>query len=183
MSCEKEIFIPLSRADALVPVEKLKPFEKNAKKHDKKQIELLKRLISEQGFLDPIEVRSETDFTIVCGHARLLAAKELGMKEVPVVFAGHLTDSQVLARRLSQNKSAESEWDKALLIESLHDLEMSDVDISFSGFETEELEKLLKGVEPPEVKDADIATEVDKIAHVRVECPSCGFIFKKKKEE
>lgn len=120
------------------------PYDKNAKKHDKTQIANVAESIKQYGFVQPIVI--DSDGVIVIGHCRALAAKKLGMKEVPCVCVDDLTPQQVNALRLVDNKSNESAWDMDLLAEELPELDLSafnfdwKIDELFSG---EELESLM----------------------------------------
>lgn len=98
----------------------IKAYEKNAKKHPKEQVEYIANSITEFGFKIPIIIDSNN--VIVAGHGRLLAAKKLGLKEVPCIIADDLTPEQIKAFRLADNKVAESDWDNDLLGEELLDL-------------------------------------------------------------
>lgn len=89
------------------------PYEKNAKKHDKTQINNVAESIKQYGFVQPIVI--DKDGVIVIGHCRALAAKKLGLKEVPCVCVDDLTEEQVKALRIVDNKSNESEWDFDIL--------------------------------------------------------------------
>ena len=73
-----------------IPVSELKLYEKNAKIHTDEQIEQIKKSIKEFGFNDPIAIWHENE--IIEGHGRLIAAKQLGMKEVPVIRLDELSD-------------------------------------------------------------------------------------------
>lgn len=112
------------------------PYERNAKKHSDNQIERIAGSISEFGFRQPIVV--DANNVVVIGHGRLLAAKALGLESVPVVRADDLTEKQIRALRLVDNKTNESEWDFSILEAELVDLEL-DFDVSDFGFD---------GVEP-----------------------------------
>lgn len=105
------------------------PYDKNAKKHDKTQIANVAESIKQYGFVQPIVI--DRDGVIVIGHCRALAAKKLGMKEVPCVCVDDLTPEQVNALRLVDNKSNESEWDFDLLKDELPELDLSDFDFDF----------------------------------------------------
>lgn len=105
------------------------PYDKNAKKHDKTQIANVAESIKQYGFVQPIVI--DRDGVIVIGHCRALAAKKLGMKEVPCVGVDDLTPEQVNALRLVDNKSNESEWDFDLLKDELPELDLSDFDFDF----------------------------------------------------
>ena len=114
------------------------PYEKNPRINDD-AVEFVKNSIKEFGWKQPIVVDDKN--IIIAGHTRLKAAKELGIKEVPVLIASDLTDEQVRAYRLADNKTAEmAEWDMGLLNEELGAL--SDFDMSDFGFDfLEEEEK------------------------------------------
>ena len=110
-------------------IETLNPYEKNAKKHDKTQINNVAESIRQYGFVQPIVI--DKNNTVVIGHCRLLAAKQLKMKEVPCVCVDELTDEQVKALRIVDNKSNESGWDFDLLKDELPDLDLSAFDFDF----------------------------------------------------
>ena len=105
------------------------PYAKNAKKHDNRQINNVAESIKQYGFVQPIVI--DRDGVIVIGHCRALAAKKLGMQEVPCVCVDDLTPEQVNALRIVDNKSNESEWDYDLLADELADLDLSDFDFDF----------------------------------------------------
>ena len=110
----------------------IKPFPKNAKVHSKKQIDLIAKSIKEFGFKQPIVIDKNNE--VIIGHARLEAAKQLGLKEVPTIDASDLTDKQVRALRLADNKLAElAQWDMNLAIEELKGLDTEMVDLT--GFD------------------------------------------------
>lgn len=99
------------------------PYDKNAKKHDKKQINNVAQSIKKYGFVQPLVI--DKDNVIVIGHCRALAAKQLDIKEVPCVRVDELTDEQVKALRLVDNKSNESDWDIDLLKQELEEIDLS----------------------------------------------------------
>lgn len=111
-------------------IDEIVPYAKNAKKHDKKQIDNVAESIRQYGFVQPVVI--DRDGVIVIGHCRTLAAKKLGMKEVPCVCVDDLTPEQVAALRLVDNKSNESDWDMDLLGEELAELDISTFDFDFS---------------------------------------------------
>lgn len=117
-----------------LPVGSLKPYEKNAKKHPAEQVEHIANSIREFGFRQPLVI--DKDNVLVIGHGRLLAAKKLGLDTVPCVRADDLTDEQIKALRLADNKTNESEWDFDLLGGELDDI--FDIDMSEFGFNLEE---------------------------------------------
>lgn len=109
------------------------PYEGNAKLHPQKQVEYIANSIRAFGFKQPIVV--DKDRVVIIGHGRLLAAKELMLDTVPVVFADDLTPEQVDALRLADNKTNESEWDFSKLEEELAQLAIEEIDMSQFGFE------------------------------------------------
>ena len=86
-----------------IPIEDIKPYEKNAKIHTDEQIEQIKKSIEEFGMNDPIGIWR--DNIIIEGHGRLMACKELGMTEVPVIRLDDLTDDQRKAYTLIHNQT------------------------------------------------------------------------------
>ena len=116
----------------------LTPYPGNAKKHDKKQIANVAESIRQYGFVQPIVV--DRDDVIIIGHCRALAAKKLGMDEVPCVSMDDLTPEQVNALRLVDNKSNESDWDFDLLAEELPELDLSAFDFDWDFLDTDETE-------------------------------------------
>lgn len=109
----------------------IKPYEKNPRKNDE-AVKYVVNSIKEFGFKVPIVI--DKDNVIVAGHTRYKAAKKLGLAEVPCIVADDLTDEQIKAFRLADNKVAEqAEWDFDLLNEELEDL--FDFDMTAFGFD------------------------------------------------
>lgn len=136
-----------------LPVGSLKPYEKNAKKHPAEQVEHIANSIREFGFRQPLVI--DKDNVLVIGHGRLLAAKKLGLDTVPCVRADDLTDEQIKALRLADNKTNESEWDFDLLggeLDDIFDIDMEQFGFSFEDAKAEEKEK-------PEVEFSEILGE------------------------
>lgn len=113
-----------------VSVKDIKPYKLNAKKHPKKQVQYIANSISEFGFKQPIVLDKNNE--IIIGHGRFEAAKSLGYTEVPCLYADDLTEDQVKALRLADNKVAESDWDFGLLDVELNDI--LDIDMTDFGF-------------------------------------------------
>lgn len=112
-------------------VDELIPYENNPRKNDE-AVDKVALSISAFGFKVPIVI--DANNVIVTGHTRLKAAKKLGIKTVPCIKADDLTDEQIKAFRLADNKVAEfSEWDEEKLMKELE--EMGDIDMSLYGFE------------------------------------------------
>lgn len=119
----------------LIEITQLKPYEKNPRNNEK-AVDKVAESIKEFGFKVPLVI--DKDNVIVAGHTRYKAAQQLGLTKVPCLIADDLTDEQVKAYRLADNKVAEfSEWDFELLQEELE--ELSNFDLGLFGFE--ELEK------------------------------------------
>lgn len=113
-------------------IEELKPYDKNARKHPKKQLELLCENIEKFGFTTPVLI--DKDNSVIAGHGRIEALKILGRKQVPCVRMENLNEQQVKALRLADNKLAElAEWDMSLVIDELKGLDMENFNLT--GFD------------------------------------------------
>jgi hypothetical protein len=134
----------------IIPITELKPATYNPRRIARETLRTLKRNIEEFGFIDPMIVNK--DLTIIGGHQRHKAALELGMKELPCVVLD-LSKSRERALNLALNKIS-GEWDKVKLELLLKSIE--DVDLSFTGFNEDELIDLIKD-EKPETPQYDIA--------------------------
>jgi len=126
-------------------IKELKPYKKNAKKHPKEQVERIANSIKEFGFTQPVIVDKNNE--VVAGHGRILGAKKAGLKSVPTVCLEELTEEQIKAYRLVDNKLNESEWDYNLLDEELENL-TEDIDMEVFGFSIDALEDETIEVEP-----------------------------------
>lgn len=113
-------------------IKELKPYKKNAKKHSKEQVEQIANSIKEFGFTQPVII--DKNNCVVAGHGRILGAKKAGLKQVLTVTLEELTEEQIKAYRLVDNKLNESEWDYDLLDEELEDL-IDDIDMDLFGFD------------------------------------------------
>lgn len=135
-----------------LPIKALKPYEKNTRKHQKKDVDNIAKSIEKYGMCDAIGIWGEQN-TIVEGHGRMLACKQLGMTEVPCVRLDHLTDEQRREYAIAHNATAElSEWDLDILPDELAELDLSDFDFDF-GIEDEEEETEIVEDEAPEVDE------------------------------
>ena len=113
-----------------VDINSIKPYQNNPR-HNEEAIPYVMNSIREFGFKNPIII--DKNNVIIAGHTRLESAKRLGMKEVPIIHADDLTEEQVKAFRLADNKVSEkAEWDFNMLDAELADL---DIDMSEFGFE------------------------------------------------
>jgi DNA modification methylase len=144
----------------LWPLDRLKPYDRNARTHSAEQVAQIAASIVEFGFTNPILVDSNDG--IIAGHGRLSAAQELGLKTVPVVVLDHLSERQRKAYILADNQLAlNAGWDTDLLRGELQDLAEQDFDLSLIGFSDDELADLLPEIEElaPEDADADAVPE------------------------
>ena len=153
-------------------LDKLKPYEKNARKHQEADLSTIKASISEFGMSDPIGVWGK-DNIIVEGHGRYLACKELGIEDVPVIHLDHLTDEQRRAYALAHNKTAEmSEWDFDLLgdeLKDIFDIDMSDFGFDLSDDEEEETE-IIEDKVPEEVESVAKQGDIWQLGRHRLMC-------------
>lgn len=144
-------------------VTQITPYENNPRVNDK-AVEAVAASIKEFGFKQPIVVDSQG--VIVAGHTRYKAALSLGMDKVPVLVADDLTDEQVKAYRLADNKTAElAEWDFSALQEELDALDM---DMEMFGFADAEFDNVVADKSESEYDDSEDET---------VTCPNCGLTF------
>ena len=131
--------------------EQLVRFENNARTHSSDQVQQLARSIQEFGFVNPLIVDQHAG--IIAGHGRLLAARLLGLKEVPAIVFDHLTETQKRAYIIADNKLAlNADWDEPKLQAELAALKQELFDVKLTGFDEQELERLM----------ADLDTELGK---------------------
>lgn len=123
------------------PIDELRPYAHNPKTHPETQIDKIARSIEEFGFLVPILI--DADNYIIAGHGRLLAARKLGLVEVPTIRVDHLTEAQIRAYRIADNKLTESPWDIGELMVEIDDLKLGDYDIDLTGFGEIELGEVI----------------------------------------
>ena len=138
-------------------IKDIRPYKNNAKKHDETQINNVAESIKQYGFVQPIVI--DKDGVIVIGHCRALAAKKLGLKEVPCVCVEDLTEEQVKALRIVDNKSNESEWDFDILPDELAELDLSDFDFTF-GIDDEEEDFDENDLERDDGKDGGVLIQI-----------------------
>ena len=117
-----------------VSPDKLIPYTKNAKQHPPAQIDRIANSIRRFGWQQPIVVDKKN--VVIIGHARLAAAKQMNLEQVPVVHADDLSEEDVKALRLADNKLNESDWIESFLAEELAELDIAGLDMSQFGFET-----------------------------------------------
>ena len=139
------------------PLDRLKPYARNAKMHGVDQVAKIAASMAEFGWTVPCLVSDDGE--LIAGHGRVLAAEKLGLKDAPVIVLGHLTDEQRRAYRIADNKLTElGEWDEAVLSGELQLLAAEDFDLSLLGITDEDLDALLQD---PDVGDGATEGEDD----------------------
>lgn len=143
-------------------IQELLAYQNNNKKHPPEQIRKIAASIKEFGFKNPVLIDSNN--VIIAGHGRVTAAKTLRYDSVPCIVIDDLTPEQIKAFRIMDNKSAESEYDFDALATEFQSLLESDYDLTFTGFDPEEVQGILgepETVEEVEADDADtIQTDI-----------------------
>ena len=124
--------------------------------------------LREFGFINPVII--DSDYNVIAGHGRIMAAKEEGLKEVPCVLVDYLTESQKKAYILSDNRMAmDAGWDEELLRIEIESLQGDGFDIGFTGFDENELADLFETDDTSDVKDDDydLSAALEKAAFVQ----------------
>jgi len=151
-------------------VKDLKKYPENPKKHPKNQIKKIADSIKEFGFTVPLIIKNNE---IIAGHGRIEAAKELGLKEVPVIERDDLTDEQAKAFRIADNKLTESDWEDNLLREELKKLKENNYNLNVTGFSESELNKIFESqegsytdkIEPPTYEPKGEKPEIKELVN------------------
>jgi len=164
--------------DEMRNIEELKPNPRNPNKHPEKQIDLLAKIIQEQGWRTPITV-SKRSGLIVRGHARLEAAQKLGLKQVPVDLQEYESDEKEWADTIADNKIAElAQIDYPQLKDILQDLDTGDFDMDLTGFDIDDLEHLFAEYEMPGDDFFEVDDSEPKDKTKEMTCPECGHVFR-----
>lgn len=156
-----------------IPIDELVPYENNAKKHTNEQIDAVKASIKEFGFRNPVIVWRNADGRpeVVAGHARITAAKKLGMTEVPCISCGDLTDAQRRAFTLVDNHTTMmTGWDFDMLNYELDTL-CGEFDMRDFGFETAGVANI------DDLFTEDGEQSEGGASPKTATCPSCGETF------
>lgn len=154
---------PRLHIEYLAP-EAIKPNPRNPRKHSKKQINQLASSMSLFGCVVPMLINQHN--VIIAGHGRLMAAKQLGFQEVPVVRLEHLSEEQATTLMIADNKLTEnSTWDELLLAEHFLDLSMADLDFSpeVTGFEMAKIDFFIQGLTNFDDDDEGFAKVIDNL--------------------
>ena len=149
------------------------PYIANSRTHSDAQVAQIAASIKEFGWTNPILVSG--DDSIIAGHGRLMAARKLGMEEVPVIVLDHLSKAQQRALVIADNQLAmNAGWDMDMLQAEIEDLQLDDFDISILGFDASSLDKMLNDAMPKEAPDEFKEVDEEALGH---SCPKCGFEF------
>jgi len=159
-------------------IEQIIPYKNNPRINDG-AIEKTAMSIREYGWQQPIVV--DNDGIIIVGHTRLKAAQSMGLEECPVHVADNLTEAQVKAYRIADNKTGElAEWDMELLKSEIAELDSLNFNIELTGFELEDFDSGLSfgetnGEDSTSIKDNQ---KPDDNAENTINCPKCGCSFR-----
>ena len=164
-----------------LPIERLIPYARNSRTHSDAQIAQVAASIREFGFTNPVLIDGADG--IIAGHGRVMAARKLGLVEVPCIRLAHLTETQKRAYIIADNKLAlNAGWDEEMLALELAELREVDFDLDLTGFDGDAIEQFLnppeRNDEPPESSGGEI--DVDGM-QMECACPKCGFEFDPKK--
>ena len=151
------------------------PYVNNSRTHSDEQVMQVASSIKEFGFTNPILI--DDDGGIIAGHGRLMAAKKLGLDEVPCIRLGHLSEAQRKAYVIADNQLAlNSGWDLDSLKIELEELDNFDFDLELLGFDIDELNKIIKGADfEPATEDEQ--GKLDELDPKWCQCPHCGKEF------
>ena len=151
------------------------PYVNNSRTHSDEQVMQVASSIKEFGFTNPILI--DDDSGIIAGHGRLMAAKKLGLNEVPCIRLGHLSEAQRKAYVIADNQLAlNSGWDLDSLKIELEELDNFDFDLELLGFDIDELNKIIKGADfEPATEDEQ--GKLDELDPKWCQCPHCGKEF------
>jgi len=159
MSESVSITPAMARQVEVWPIDRLVPYAKNARTHSPEQVAQIAASIAEFGFNSPILVASDSG--VVAGHGRLLAARKLGLAEVPVVVLDHLSETQRRAYILADNKLSDlAGWDEQALRIELAELQAQDFALDLLGFSEDDLAGLLAEEEPPVAASEEAEEEI-----------------------
>ena len=155
-------------------LELIKPYDKNPRNITDKAVHKVAHSIREFGFQQPIVVDKQG--VVIVGHTRLKAAQSLGLKQAPVIVAD-LSEAKARAYRIADNRThQEATWLDGLLIDELKELESLRFDLEMTGFDVDELARLMldKDFAPGSLDDQG---KLDELAPKYVCCPNCGHEF------
>jgi len=147
------------------PLDRLIPYARNPRTHTEEQVAQIAASIAEFGFVNPVLVGA--DGIIIAGHARVMAARKLGLAEAPVIVLDHLSEAQRRALVIADNRLAQNAgWDEEMLRVELEALREDDFNLALLGFEDAEIESLLaeQEGESAALTDEDAVPEAQETA-------------------
>jgi ParB-like chromosome segregation protein Spo0J len=162
-----------------IGIEKLIPYAKNSRTHSDEHVAQIAASIKEFGFNNPVLIGE--DDVIIAGHGRVMAARKIGLMEVPCIRLGHLTETQRKAYIIADNRLAlNAGWDDEMLKIEIADLLADGFTLSVLGFDADELQKLL---DVPDFEPAtqDDQSKLDELEPKWIACPHCGKEFDARK--
>jgi ParB-like chromosome segregation protein Spo0J len=153
-----------------VSVETLIPYARNSRTHSEEQVSQIAGSIREFGFTNPVLIGADNG--IIAGHGRLMAARKLGLEEIPCIRLGHLTETQKRAYVIADNKLAvNAGWDEELLKLELCSLQDDGIDFLLTGFSEAEFSILLKDANETEgTEDPREGVLIHSVFEVVAEC-------------
>jgi ParB family transcriptional regulator, chromosome partitioning protein len=157
-----------------INIDKLIPYVNNARTHSAEQVAQIAASIQEFGWTNPVLIDGKNG--LIAGHGRLLAARKLGMTEIPSIQLDNLTETQKKALILADNKLAlNASWDNELLAIELDDLKSLDYDLDLIGFTIEEM----LAFNSPSFEPATEYEQgkLDQLDPKWIDCPHCGKEF------
>lgn len=156
----KEMHIERRSVDALIP------YARNARTHSADQVAQLAGSMREFGFTNPVLIDAEGG--IIAGHGRVMAARQLGMEEVPCIVLGHLSETQRRAYVIADNRLAmNAGWDYDMLALEFAELRLAEFDLDLTGFDAGELDALFAGSQNDEEESNDTEPETDRAEELR----------------
>lgn len=154
----------------MMPIADLKHHPQNPNQHSEGQLRFIQKVLAHQGWRSPLIVSNLTGF-VVCGNGRLMAARAMGLDEVPVDRQDFASEADEIAHLLADNKIASlAELNNDLLKDVLIELDTGAIDMDLTGFDSSELEKLMTQIHLDETDEG--ASVVEKI-----KCPKCEHEF------
>ncbi len=151
------------------------PYARNSRTHSNAQVAQIAASIREFGFVNPVLI--DAGGGIIAGHGRVLAARALGLAEVPCVRLGHLSETQKRAYIIADNKLAlNAGWDEAMLALEFRDLLAEGYDVGLTGYDLPEIDKLVAGIDASELGDTPAAGS-SPASDGLAACPKCGCRF------
>ena len=148
-----------------LPIDDLKPYDRNAKEHPQEQVDQIIESIRQFGMNDPIGIWSDENL-IVEGHGRMLALQQMGETMVPTIRLDHMTDEQRRAYTLVHNKTTmNSGFDIEMLHAELETLDIDMEDFGFAAIDPVDIDQFFEDAEPKEKEPKQI------------QCPHCGEWF------